>query len=91
MVLIRQSEKAARQVFSAARKSVNVTYHVCVYSALMEYHCSKDATIAGRVFELSLKKFAADPLQSVPVVLAYLDFLLHTNDETSTFRLSDYC
>lgn len=70
-------------MFGIARKSANITYPVCIYSALMEYHCSKDATIAGRVFELSLKTFLSDPAQAAQVVLAYLDFLLHTNDDTS--------
>lgn len=78
-----QSEKAARQVFGMARKSSNITYQVFVYSALMEYHCSKDATIAGKVFELALKNFLSDPPQASQVVLDYLDFLFHINDDIS--------
>lgn len=66
-----------------ARKSGRITYHVCIYSALMEYHSSKDAGIAGRVFDLSLKNFLDDPAQSAQVALTYLDHLLSINDETS--------
>ena len=80
----RESEKSARTVFGMARKSGNITHHVYVYSALMEYHCSKDSTVAGRIFEFSLKSFMSDPIQNVPVVQAYLDFLIKSNDDTNT-------
>lgn len=45
----------------------------------MEYHNSKDATVAGRVFELGLKSFADDPAY----VCEYLDFLIQLNDDNS--------
>ncbi|KAJ3228371.1 mRNA 3'-end-processing protein rna14 [Clydaea vesicula] len=79
----RESEKSARLVFGKARKSSHCNYQVYVYSALMEYHCSKDHTIAGKVFELSLKAFLNDAKQAEFVVLHYLDFLHNSNDETN--------
>ena len=48
----------------------------------MEYHISKDQGIAGKIFELGLKKFGDTP----EYVAQYLDFLIQLNDENSKFE-----
>ncbi|KAG5513247.1 hypothetical protein PMAC_001617 [Pneumocystis sp. 'macacae'] len=85
MRAVRRTEgiKAARQVFGKARKVPNQTYHIYVASALMEYHCSKDSTIASKIFDLGLKSFGNDP----DYVLHYLTFLINTNDDTNARAL----
>ncbi|KAI8358476.1 hypothetical protein EDC96DRAFT_465074 [Choanephora cucurbitarum] len=75
--------KSARALFSRARKATNCTYHVYVADALMEYHNSKDATIAGKVFSLGQKSFANNP----DFVCQYLDFLIQMNDDNNTRAL----
>lgn len=75
--------KSARALFSRARKATNCTYHVYVSDALMEYHNSKDATIAGKVFSLGQKSFADNP----DFVCEYLDFLIEMNDDNNTRAL----
>ncbi|CAG8648308.1 4181_t:CDS:10 [Dentiscutata erythropus] len=75
--------KSARLIFSKARKSNYCTYHVFVASALMEYHCSKDQAIAGKIFELGLKNFIYSP----EYVSQYLDFLIQLNDDNNTRAL----
>ncbi|CAG8595157.1 13122_t:CDS:10, partial [Ambispora leptoticha] len=75
--------KAARAIFSKARKSPYCTYHIYVAAALMEYHCSKDQSVAGKIFELGLKSFADKP----EYVLQYLDFLIELNDDNNTRAL----
>ncbi|RKP09201.1 hypothetical protein THASP1DRAFT_14564, partial [Thamnocephalis sphaerospora] len=84
MRFARRSEgiKTARQIFSRARKSPHITYHLFVASALMEYHCSKDAGVAGRVFELGLKSFG-----DAEYVREYLAYLIRTNDDNNTRAL----
>lgn len=75
--------KAARQVFSDARKSPYATHHIFVASALMEYHHNNSPEIASKIFELGLRKFA----DSAAFVEQYLDFLLVTNDDTNARAL----
>ncbi|RKP25134.1 hypothetical protein SYNPS1DRAFT_16123 [Syncephalis pseudoplumigaleata] len=84
MRFVRRAEgiKVARQVFSRTRKSPHITYHLFVASALMEYYCSKEAAIAGRVFELGLKSFS-DP----DYIREYLDYLIRTNDNNNARAL----
>ncbi|EMR08331.1 hypothetical protein PNEG_03171 [Pneumocystis murina B123] len=85
MRAVRRTEgiKAARQVFGKARKVPNQAYHIYVASALMEYHCSKDSTIASKIFDLGLKSFGNDP----DFVLHYLTFLININDDTNARAL----
>ncbi|KAI9304476.1 hypothetical protein BJ944DRAFT_256292 [Cunninghamella echinulata] len=75
--------KAARALFSRARKTSNRTYHVFIASALMEYHNSKDATVAGKIFGLGNKSFA----DNEAYVCEYLDFLIQMNDDNNTRAL----
>ncbi len=46
----------------------------------MEYYCTKEAKIAGNIFELGFKKFKTNP----DYILEYLDFLSHLNDSNNT-------
>jgi cleavage stimulation factor subunit 3 len=50
----------------------------------MEYHCSKEPTVAVKVFELGLKSFGDNP----EYVAQYLDFLVQLNDDNSKLRRS---
>ena len=49
----------------------------------MEYHNSKDANVAGKVFSLGQKTFSDDP----DFVCQYLDFLIQMNDDNNTRAL----
>ena len=71
--------RAARQVFSRARRSPHCTWPVYEASALLEYHCSKDTVVATKVFELALKVFGAVP----ELVVRYLDYLISVNDDVN--------
>ncbi|KAJ8102479.1 hypothetical protein POJ06DRAFT_244736 [Lipomyces tetrasporus] len=75
--------KAARQVFSEARKLPYSTHHIFVASALMEYHHNKGPEIASKIFEIGLRRF----VDTVAFVEQYLDFLIMTNDDTNARAL----
>ncbi len=85
MHFLRRTEgiRAARGVFSRARKSPHCTWQIFEASALMEYHCSKDAVVATKVFELALKTFGHDEA----FVVRYLDFLISMNDDSNARAL----
>lgn len=85
MHFLRRTEgiRPARSVFSRARKSPHCTWQVFEASALMEYHCSKDAVVATKVFELALKTFGSDEA----FVVRYLDFLISMNDDSNARAL----
>lgn len=55
--------------------------------ALMEYHCTKAADVATKIFEIGLKIFAED----VEYVTRYLGFLISINDENSQSPLIYLC
>ncbi|KAK9466995.1 hypothetical protein V1512DRAFT_262863 [Lipomyces arxii] len=75
--------KAARQVFSDARKLSYSTYHIFVASALMEYHHNKSPDIASKIFEIGLRRFA----DTIAFVEKYLEFLITINDDTNARAL----
>lgn len=84
---------SARQIFKLARQvddkyGNECPFQVWVCAALMEYHINKDAKIAARIFEFSLKTFdlQEDP-QAEDLVLQYLDFLVSLNNDTNTRAL----
>ena len=91
MQAIRRAEgiKAARQVFTKARKAKPLSHHIFAASgmhspclinpALMEYYCNDDKTIATKVFELGLKTYH----DKSDYVLLYLNFLIQINDVAS--------
>ncbi|XP_052243901.1 cleavage stimulation factor subunit 3-like isoform X2 [Dreissena polymorpha] len=82
MKFARRSEgiKSARQVFKLAREDKRSTYHVFMAAALMEYYCSKEKTVALKIFELGLKKFGDIP----EYIRAYVDFMSHLNEDNNT-------
>jgi cleavage stimulation factor subunit 3 len=49
----------------------------------MEYHCKKDAQVAGKIFEVGMGKFGDQP----DYVLEYLTHLIHLNDDSSIHRV----
>jgi len=68
----------SRQVFTDARKRGRLTSDVYVASALIEYHCYKDAA-ATKIFERGIKLFPEDE----QFALEYLKHLIAINDITS--------
>lgn len=84
MRFARRSEGAesARKIFLAARKDSDVSYHVFVASAHMEYRVSKDAKVARNIFELGLRTH----LKCAGYVLAYADFLAKCLNDDNNAR-----
>ncbi|XP_074649592.1 cleavage stimulation factor subunit 3-like [Tubulanus polymorphus] len=72
--------KSARNVFKLAREDVRSNFHVYVAAALMEYYCSKDKTVAFKIFELGLKKYGHIP----DYITAYIDYMSHLNEDNNT-------
>lgn len=77
-------------VYEAAGLSV-ASDILCIQStdisaALMEYHCTKAADVATKIFEIGLKLFGEDP----DFVVRYLGFLISINDENSKWSLFCY-
>lgn len=72
--------KSARLVFKMAREDARIKYHVYVAAALMEYFCSKDSTIALKIFELAFKKFG----HQAEFQREYLNFISHLNEDNNT-------
>ncbi|KAG0252116.1 mRNA 3'-end-processing protein rna14, partial [Mortierella polycephala] len=85
MQFVRRTEGTSqwRQVFSRARRSNGCPYQVYIAAALMEYHCTKDPSIAGKVFELGYKSFSDE----AEYVDQYLDFLIKLNDDSNARAL----
>ncbi|OLY81488.1 mRNA 3'-end-processing protein RNA14 [Smittium mucronatum] len=80
-----QGIDGARIVFKSARSGLisNLTYHVFVASAMIEFHITKNPTIAGRLFELGLKYFGSEP----KFVAEYMKYLINTNDGNNSRAL----
>nr|CAG4643764.1 EOG090X026K [Lepidurus arcticus] len=72
--------KAARSVFKKAREDSRSSHEVYTAAALMEYMCSKDKTIAFKIFELGLKKFS----DNADYLSGYVDYLSHLNEDNNT-------
>ncbi len=73
----------ARAVFTRARKSPHVTYHVFVAAARMEMVCKKEPVVAGKIYELGMARFADD----VRYVLEYLGHLIALDDDQNARAL----
>ncbi|KAI2653880.1 Cleavage stimulation factor subunit 3 [Labeo rohita] len=72
--------KSGRSIFKKAREDPRTRHHVYVTAALMEYYCSKDKSVAFKIFELGLKKYGDIP----EYILAYIDYLSHLNEDNNT-------
>ncbi|KAK6169592.1 hypothetical protein SNE40_020613 [Patella caerulea] len=72
--------KSARTVFKQAREDSRSGLQVYVSAALMEYYCSKEKTVALKIFELGLKKFGHVP----EYCLSYIDFMSNLNEDNNT-------
>ncbi|XP_077568730.1 cleavage stimulation factor subunit 3 isoform X3 [Stigmatopora nigra] len=72
--------KSGRTIFKKAREDLRTRHHVYVTAALMEYYCSKDKSVAFKIFELGLKKYGDIP----EYILAYIDYLSHLNEDNNT-------
>lgn len=79
MRFLRRAEgiRSARTVFKRAREDPRITYHVFVAAGLIEYFCTKDKSIANKIFQLGCKNFGAIP----EYVQAYDEFLRHMNED----------
>lgn len=83
MLYSRRAEglQAARAIFKRVREDLNnpesrITQEIFVASALMEFFCTKDKTVAINIFELGMKRFSVN----VQYAKIYLDFLMHQNE-----------
>ncbi|KAE8226512.1 hypothetical protein CF319_g912 [Tilletia indica] len=85
MQFLRRAEgiRPCRAQFGKARKSPYCTWQVWEANALIEYHCSKDKSVATKVFELALKTFGGDEA----FVARYLEFLITINDDSNARAL----
>ncbi|KAJ8314575.1 hypothetical protein KUTeg_006725 [Tegillarca granosa] len=72
--------KSARLVFKMAREDNRTKFQVFVAASLMEYYCSKEKTVALKIFELGLKKYGGIP----EYVLCYMEFMSHLNEDNNT-------
>ena len=61
-----------RQVFITARKDVNVSYHVYIAAAQLEWLVNQDLKIAAGIYAVGWKLYAAH----FTFVLHYLNFLM---------------
>ncbi len=79
MRFLRRTEgiRSARGIFKRAREDSRITYHVFITAALIEYYCTKDKTIANKIFQLGCKTFG----HINEYILAYIEFLTHMNDD----------
>ena len=58
--------------------------------ALMEFHCNKDSSVAGKVFEVGMRTIdLAEDEDAAAYVSHYLDFLIIMNDDNSMYFLFD--
>uniref|UniRef100_A0A914PND0 Suppressor of forked domain-containing protein n=1 Tax=Panagrolaimus davidi TaxID=227884 RepID=A0A914PND0_9BILA len=82
MNFVRRTEgvRAARQIFQRARNDKRCQFHIYIAGALMEFHCSKDANVAQKIFDHGLKQYGNIP----EFATAYVDFLTHVNDDNNT-------
>lgn len=78
-----EGQRPSRAIFARARKSKYCTWQAYEANALMEYHCSKEVSVATKVFELALKTYGDDEA----FVVRYLDFLLSINDDNNARAL----
>jgi len=75
-----ESVKSARHVFRLARENPKCGYQVYVAAAMMEYHCSKNSSVAFRIYELGLKKFENEP----KFLEKFLECMGHLNEDNNT-------
>ncbi|CDW56910.1 cleavage stimulation factor subunit 3 [Trichuris trichiura] len=79
----REGIVGARTVFKKAREDTRCTWQVYVAAAQMELACTKESTVATKIFELALQKFPNVP----EVALAYIEFLISLNNKENTRSL----
>lgn len=72
--------KESRGIFKRSREDTRSSYHIFIAAALMEYFVTKDKNVSLKIFELGLKKCPTEP----KYLSAYLDFLIHLNDDNNT-------
>jgi len=79
MRFLRRAEgiRSARNIFKKAREDSRISYHVFVAAALIEYFCTKDKTIANKIFQLGCKTFG----HVTEYLLAYIEFVTHLNED----------
>ena len=67
--------RSARAIFKRARDDPRISYHVYIAAALMEYYCTKDKTIAYKIFQLGSVKFG----NLIEYVQAFIELAFHTD------------
>ncbi|KZT38713.1 Suf-domain-containing protein [Sistotremastrum suecicum HHB10207 ss-3] len=74
-----RDQVASREIFAQARKSKHLDWRVFDYAAMTEYHLSKAANIATKIYDLGLKRYPTD----AGFICQYLHFLVIINDESN--------
>ncbi|KZS90928.1 Suf-domain-containing protein [Sistotremastrum niveocremeum HHB9708] len=74
-----RDQVASREIFAQARKSKHLDWRVFDYAAMTEYHLSKAAKIATKIYDLGLKRYPTD----AGFICQYLHFLVIINDESN--------
>ena len=79
MRFLRRAEgiRSARLVFKRARDDPRISYHVFIAAAFMEYFCTKDKTIAYKIFQLGSAKFG----NVIEYNQAFLELASHMNED----------
>lgn len=72
--------KAARDVFKLGRADRRVSYQLYIAAAEMEYYCTKDKTVALKIFQLGADKFP----NSHDFMLHYIKYMDHLNEDNNT-------
>jgi cleavage stimulation factor subunit 3 len=78
-----EGQAAWRLIFRKARMDTWTPWEVYEAAALMEYHCSKDVGVAGRIFEKGEELFGDE----IEFVTRHLGFLISINDQNSVLIL----
>jgi len=72
-------KKEAQKIFYRPRKSDNITIHLYLDAASIEYYVNKDIEVARKIFELGMKKY----ITITEYILEYINFLFNIQDQNN--------
>lgn len=75
--------RSARSVFKRARDDLRSSYQVFVAAAFMEYYCTKDISIALKIFQSGLKQFGHIP----EFIMAFIELVKHLNGYSKIYLI----
>lgn len=67
--------RSARRIFKKAREDPRSSFHVFIAAAFMEYYCTKDISIAYKIFHSGLKQFGHIP----QFIISFIELVKHIN------------